>query len=331
MSVDTAYKWTNEVSKKWSVFDGAVRVYYPKADIDNGNPYEHYLATQDRIFSSYLIKQTGEELMGEQAFLEKLIYKINTRDGYNEGINREFSEESYAQALRRRNAELRERKDQTREERIRSIEVDNASLKKELEEMVSLAHSYSDDVDQYREELDETRRILHETQACNDVLSERLRNRADYSQMIEYPSSNEDIEEWVNNQFAGKVHILNKAWKTLENSNYSDITLLCRAIELLAMSYRDMRKQIIDSNKFNRECQEIGVEEAASISEVGAGMHKEEYFCHYKGKRTMMDRHLKKGSSRNPQYCLRIYFFWDDDNGIVVIGHLPTHLTISST
>lgn len=331
MSVDVAYKWTNEVSKKWSVFDGAVRVYYPKADIENGNPYEHYLATQDRIFSSYLIKPTGEELMGEQAFLEKLIFRINTREGFNEGINREFAEESYAQALRRRNAELRERKDQTREERIRSIEVDNTSLKKEIEELKSLANSYADDADQFREELEETRRIFHATQACNEVLTARLRDRADYSQTIEYPSSYDEIEEWVNNLFAGRIFMHNKAVKALEDSNYSDVTLLCRAIELLATSYHDMRKQIIDSNEFNRKCQEIGVEEAASISDVGAGRHQEEYFCRYNGKKMMMDRHLKKGSSRDPQYCLRIYFFWDDENSIIVIGHLPTHLTISST
>jgi hypothetical protein len=37
--------------------------------------------------------------------------------------------------------------------------------------------------------------------------------------------------------------------------------------------------------------------------------------------------HLKNGgNTRDPMRCLRIYFFWDDDEQQVVVGSLPAHL-----
>jgi len=44
-----------------------------------------------------------------------------------------------------------------------------------------------------------------------------------------------------------------------------------------------------------------------------------------------MDRHLVKGTSRDPRFCMRIYFFWDDEENVVVVGHLPGHLTTAAT
>lgn len=37
------------------------------------------------------------------------------------------------------------------------------------------------------------------------------------------------------------------------------------------------------------------------------------------------------GVSKDRRYCLRIYFFWDDQDQIVVIGDLPHHLDTSDT
>ena len=49
---------------------------------------------------------------------------------------------------------------------------------------------------------------------------------------------------------------------------------------------------------------ECGFGSASDILEQG-----EEYYIMYGGRRRLLDRHLKKGVSRNPLYCLRIYFF----------------------
>ena len=67
------------------------------------------------------------------------------------------------------------------------------------------------------------------------------------------------------------------------------------------------------------------------MSEVQAGQEGNEYYVAYQGRRILMARHLKKGNSRDERYCLRIYFFWDDEDEQVVVGSLPGHLDTRNT
>ena len=40
----------------------------------------------------------------------------------------------------------------------------------------------------------------------------------------------------------------------------------------------------------------------------------------------MLDLHLKKGSDREARNCLRIYFLWDAEERLIVVGCLTSHL-----
>ena len=50
------------------------------------------------------------------------------------------------------------------------------------------------------------------------------------------------------------------------------------------------------------------------------------YSVQYGGARRSLDRHLKGSDSRDRRYGFRLYFFWDDESQIVVVGWLPSHL-----
>ena len=50
------------------------------------------------------------------------------------------------------------------------------------------------------------------------------------------------------------------------------------------------------------------------------------YSVQYGGSRRPLDRHLKGGISRERRYGFRLYFFWDDESQLVVVGWLPSHL-----
>ena len=51
------------------------------------------------------------------------------------------------------------------------------------------------------------------------------------------------------------------------------------------------------------------------------------YAALWRGQRWLLDMHLKNGgNTRDPTRCLRVYFFWDDDERQVVVGSLPGHL-----
>lgn len=93
-------------------------------------------------------------------------------------------------------------------------------------------------------------------------------------------------------------------------------------------------KQAIKHTKtLIQECKVVdsGLEERGAITEVAAGMEGDTYFVQYRGKRRMFDRHLAKGSNKDRRYCLRIYFFWDAEDQMVVIGDLPHHLDTAAT
>ena len=74
-----------------------------------------------------------------------------------------------------------------------------------------------------------------------------------------------------------------------------------------------------------------GLDERGAITDIGAGRQGETYYVQYQGRRRKLERHLAKGTSMDPRYCLRIYYFWDEQNQMVVIGDLPRHLDTSFT
>jgi len=66
-----------------------------------------------------------------------------------------------------------------------------------------------------------------------------------------------------------------------------------------------------------------------SVAPSVAGEQGDAYFVSWKGRRRFMDLHLRKGGGRDERYCLRVYFFWDEQLQKVVVGWLPSHLSNS--
>lgn len=77
---------------------------------------------------------------------------------------------------------------------------------------------------------------------------------------------------------------------------------------------------------YDNACRDLGVEEALTFAGPRAGEEGDTYFVRYAGRRMELDRHLKKGNSREPRRCFRLYFFWENDEQQVVVGWMPSHL-----
>ena len=75
-----------------------------------------------------------------------------------------------------------------------------------------------------------------------------------------------------------------------------------------------------------KRVEDLGLEEAPTFAGPRAGEEGDTYFVRYAGRRMELDRHLKKGNSREPRRCFRLYFFWDNDEQQVVVGWMPSHL-----
>lgn len=144
----------------------------------------------------------------------------------------------------------------------------------------------------------------------------------------------EKIGDWAQDLFPRELLITDKAIKGAKQSIYAEPDLIFQCMALLAKDKRAMhlggengnRERIL--REFARNAKHLRVEDGAAISAVGAGQYGEEYYATADGKRFFLERHLSKGNARNPARCLRIYYTFDDESSKVVVGHLPTHLTL---
>ncbi|WP_420725956.1 hypothetical protein [Hwanghaeella sp. LZ110] len=77
---------------------------------------------------------------------------------------------------------------------------------------------------------------------------------------------------------------------------------------------------------FSQQTKHLGIELSNTFSGARSGEFGDEYFVDYNGRKRELVKHLKKGNDKDQRNCLRIYFFWDEEDQVVVIGYLPAHL-----
>jgi hypothetical protein len=147
------------------------------------------------------------------------------------------------------------------------------------------------------------------------------------------PETLDDFEEWCGRELSDAVVVLNRAYRGAKKSEYEDIDLIYNAMLLLRDHYVPMRRNGGTNlrDAFDARASTLGIELSRSFYGAGYGEHDEEYTVDYRGRKRLLDLHLKKGNAREPRHCFRLYFFWDDEEEQVVVGWLPSHLTTRAT
>ena len=103
---------------------------------------------------------------------------------------------------------------------------------------------------------------------------------------------------------------------------------------ILAKEYRDSRKGVGTDEAFRKALADNGMDFSGSIDKSRAGQEEEAYYVKYPvgtAKRAFRQYHIVKGTAHEDRFCMRIYFFRDDETGQVVIGWLPSHLSNRSS
>jgi hypothetical protein len=144
------------------------------------------------------------------------------------------------------------------------------------------------------------------------------------------PASLSELEAWAAGR-ADQIVILPRAIAEAKRSSYLDVTLVYNALEMLAELYTATKNGVAERDALKRRCNELGLSIGRSVDASRAGQAREEYFVTYKGRRRFLESHVGRGTSRDPRYTLRIYFFYDEEDEVVVVGFLPTHLSNSLT
>ena len=331
LSSIAAEYWNTVVGRNWSCFGGAFITYFPNVNFEDDSYMKHPLSIANRVMASYFIDKNGVEHIAGSAFLFKLkesMQKYNTETRIDWiGIGHKFYLIANREVIRNQESTLLNVDQLKRiyEEQISQLEekIDN----QETEILSSML-----DMDQKNTELDEYKNIIYRLNLRVDALEQKFLQCKGGEAETSIPIYNDytKLQNWVEEYFPGRVILHQRAIRSLKNAEYENPELVFKSILLLGTLYYQMRTtSSFSRNEFDEKCAELGIEEAPTIADTCAGEQGESYFVSHHGKKYKLESHIKKGSSRDPKYCMRIYFFWSNEDEQVVIGWLPQHLPIS--
>lgn len=317
-----SFALSDSVGRELSVFRQAVRTYRPgfRAWIDQ--PTNHPFALPNRI--------TSWDESGPASF-ERWMVNQSLASSVN-GAQREERLPAFntvrqigAQAERSR-LKIAGGSDT---ELAKLYEQDNEQLRKELKEQKEQYDGLLSTADIEREAAvnaanaakAQALQRLHRIR----VLEERLA-QGSAVQSTPIPETLDAFEDWCREYLVGSVEIANRAYQGVRKSEYHDPSFIYRALLLLRDHYVPMR---VDATLGRREAyaqalEQLQLEESATGD--GVKYAADLYSVQFGGARRPLDRHLKGSDSRDRRFGFRLYFFWDEDEQVVVVGWLPSHL-----
>lgn len=322
VQLDKVYsqKWTELVGKEWGCYGGAVRTYYRNVDFEDTNYWRHPLAIAQSIRSS--VYRDGDlEYTAADAFLHILVDRIKEYDrklriDWKERGHKFFfisSQERFA--LRNQDAQ----------ELLKGYKKQIQSYEMRIQELESDCLTEMEEKEQVEQELSQSKNNIYRQNALIDSLRKKLSEQGG-KEDIPIPEDYLSMGNWIEQYFPGAIYLHPRATKSLKKATFEDVELVYRCVWLLATEYR--KKRMGQENNFEAECNSLGIKDERAITNTRAGEEGDVYKIRYNGKPKLIERHLCKGTSRDPRECLRIYFFWDEENQICVLCDMPEHLPI---
>jgi hypothetical protein len=321
-----SFHLSDRVGKEFSVFRQAIRTYRPGFDPDEDEPFSHPLALPHRINS-----WPGGGAGAYEKFLvwRTLAASVSIRDASQKlpsftEVRRVAAEVKISSARQSGSSTLDLLK--LAEEEITAL---RKALDEERETNAGLWKIAEQERDQAQAEALQAKETNKHLRYRIEQIEERIKDSGvGQPGHVEIPTKLDSFGKWCEAHLAGSIVIHNRALQGVNKSEYDDVALIYKALLALRDYYVPMRRNggLDRKGAYEAECQKLGVEEQPTFSGPRAGEEGETYFVRYAGQRVELDRHLKKGNSRDPRRCFRLYFFWDEDDQQVVVGWLPSHL-----
>ncbi len=327
LTSEASFLLTDRVGKELSVFRQAVRTYKPgfKSWVDD--PWRHPLALPQRITA------LNEE--EPQAFVRMLVnqtladtVRIPDRERRLPSFN------TVRQLAAAEERKLLKQFGGSDAELVKLYEQDNERLNKELAEQKEQYDGLLAIADRERESASQDANSLR-VQAF--MLRERIRSLEKQLETLynrpptPIPETLDDFESWCREHLVGTVEIMNRAYQGARKSVYQEPSLIYKALLVLRDHYVPMRRESgsLRMKAYEDALAALQLEESATGE--GSRSDSDQYTVQYGGRRKSLDRHLKKGVTHDPRYCFRLYFFWDDEAQVAVVGWMPSHLDNSMT
>ena len=324
-SVDCEASWalTRRYGKPLSVYSGAVRIYRSGFNPDTDSQTRHPLFLAERWY-------------GKTQSLRDRVKELVLEDSIRSGSDSD-AVPSYS-VVRQWIAEARikeaRRSANTSADKLLQLadEIERLNVKvRDTDDLMTMAIQEKNSALERAEEREEIARQLRQRVAWLEArvtnLEPQLAGQAAL-QESDFPDTWEGLDLWVEQRLGGRVRLLPQALKAARNSVYKDIPFVCRVLKMLGDEYQPMR--VHGGTEHVERCEALTSTLRVEISHVGeaARMHrtKGNYQVSWNGKRVTLDMHVSGSSSRRQESGFRLYFHYDEDEQIVVVGHLPTHL-----
>jgi len=344
---------TDALGRDRSVFKGAVRTYFPGF----GRPEDsqvHSVFLPSRIiswrgsdgdgrgaFQDYLVEQVHRFSVRAPARLEQMPSYLQLRRIKAQGLLRAHRsrEEQRKPAISSDATPTTELNDvrvrlQGLELQVELLEFEKGEAEKKAADAEVLFDEQASDLKAIRDERD----TLRATNAS--LLAGLRRSRQSGGPPERFPTTYSQIAVWADQTHSDRLVLIGRARRALKDAVYKDVDLVMSCLQLLATEYWLMRTAEPEEHDgaklaYERKLSELRVDEGASISATARGQFEDQYCVSYMiGHKStqVLERHLRGGSNtKDDRYCLRIYFFWDHEKQIVVVGHLPSHLDTSAS
>ncbi|MFD6076037.1 hypothetical protein ACFWG5_10710 [Streptomyces hydrogenans] len=286
-----------------SVWQGAVRLYWPQFTTD-ANPYEHKLWTPNRLLSS------GESLVGE---LRRWLGSVGAAS-----VPENPTIEWIRTARRKAIADSSELPAWV-EEYLKGIEADRL---------------------RYKSERDDARRAEAEAKARLEGMREQYAVVAQYSKPSvgndSLPTETEETDisslsvyaayERAKAQIGDDLVLLPGVDKSIKDfATYRDSEKLHRALLDVAEAGRRWSTDTL-GKPFGEYFRELGYGYSALNPAAQARQTRRHYEVKYKNGTVLLEAHLKVDEATSPDQCLRIYWYIDQHERVLVVGHVGRHL-----
>lgn len=317
---DASWLLTGDLGRKWSVFNSATRIYWPIPNIDSDDPRRHQLyLSQEGVYAPLLVDEIANLILPFSCRTERSDDRLLAFD-----------------AVRAQSTDVLRAK-----ARAEGISAEN-EVKELSNEVNILRQQIAQDALAQDQLIGEAQEIS--TRAENDraiawAVAAGLRHRVRYLEEVidgrrslTYPSAlndYKDLESWANENLAGSIELLPRAIKEAKRNGSPDlIDKVADALIILRDKYVPMRRRPGGDaqEEFESALAENALELAPCFANLNDAKNFPEYYVRRDGKRQLLDLHLKYRSGYDPRFMFRIYFFWDDEDEVLVVGHMPIHL-----
>ncbi|WP_420008800.1 hypothetical protein [Xanthomonas sacchari] len=353
--VDESLSWhlTRTLGKRWSVFDGGVRIYFPGLNPELQTSFYHpgwkrfelpksqeerrrfVSRIQRRLYSESAVRSDLDDVapgfLAADVYLRSVHLADATKQVAQAKERAQFAvndAERLAAAENQVSALIREGENQRREIELLKKQLDASNQERDY------AYEVTKD---YEEEIGRIKSQFHAALGKVDSLSSALaKSGAEIEQDVDFPDRLDEMSDWAEKYFSDRLVITAKAVRAAKKSVYEDVGHLYKCLQLLAVEYCDMRRSGL-GDAYRARSSELRVE--VSDAGVSAANHryKQQYEFSYNGGYEIADLHLcpAKGTAErgsvDPRRSYRIYFYWDEELKMVVIASLPGHLNTTLT